>query len=90
MKNLDPLLARAAQENPHESFQVIVRVEGDLDTRQGQLEQCGFCITRRSRLIHGFGASAQGEAVLRATNEDWVISIERDIEMRAQKDQETH
>jgi hypothetical protein len=86
MLNIDPTLARAAQENPQELFRVIVRVEGDLDARQGQLEECGFSITRRSRLIHGFGAHAQGKAVLRLTEVDWVLSIERDIEMRTMQE----
>jgi hypothetical protein len=33
------------------------------------------------RLIHGFGGTATGAALLRALGEEWVISIERDAEV---------
>lgn len=81
MKNLDSALAQQAQTRPQEVFRVLVRVQGDLDARQGQLEVCDFTVTRRLRLIHGFAASAKGETLLRATEEDWIISIEPDAQV---------
>lgn len=73
-----PALAEQASANPEESFRVIVRVEGDMDARQGELEAADFAITRRLRLIHGFGALAAGNTILRATTKDWIVSIEPD------------
>ena len=78
MCQIDSSLAELAQANPDETLRVIVRVEGDMDTRQGQLEEEGFTIIRRSRLIHGFAATAIGAAIQRAAALEWVISIEQD------------
>lgn len=78
MCQIDPAFAQLAQDNPQETFRVIVRVQGDMDARQGQLEAEGFIITRRSRLIHGYAAVASGAAIGRAATEEWVISIEPD------------
>jgi hypothetical protein len=78
MERIDPTLEQAAKAAPQDELRLIVRVQGDMDTRQGQLEAAGFIIRRRMRLIHGFGGTASGAALLRALGEEWVISIERD------------
>ncbi len=85
MTNTDPTLAQQAQENPQETFRVIVRVVDDMDARQAQLEADGFTITRRLRLIRGFGATATGASVLRAMDKEWIISLERDGEVRTMR-----
>lgn len=87
MSKTDPTLAQEAKANPQDTFRVIVRVQGDLDTCQEQLETLGFTITRRLRLIQGLAGTATGEAVLRAMGQDWVAAIERDAEMRTMSDE---
>lgn len=82
MAKLDPSLERQARANPTITLRVILRVQGDMDARQGQLEEYGFIITRRLRIIHGYAASAPGHTLLRVTDEEWIISIEPDAEMR--------
>jgi hypothetical protein len=74
----DPILKKQVTDQPDETYNVIVRVEGDLDTRQQQLEADGLQITRRLRLIRGFAATAPGTAVQKAAAEDFIVSIERD------------
>jgi hypothetical protein len=81
MKNVDSALLKDAQSKPHYTFRVIVRVQGDLDARQGQLEAVGFTITRPLRLVHGYSATAPGSAIQRATGEEWILSVEGDGEM---------
>lgn len=83
MSNVDPTLAQEIRQHPDETFRVIVRVEGDMSTRQGQLEEIGFMISRVLRLVHGFGASVTGTCAQKAVDEEWVISIEPDGEVRA-------
>lgn len=75
---VDEELVAAVKTNPEDTFQLIVRVEGDLDTRQGQLEAEGFVIARRLRLISGFAGSAKGANVEKVMVEEWILSIERD------------
>lgn len=82
MANSDPILAQETKDNPEQTFRVIVRVQGDVDARQVQLEVGGFTITRRLRLIRGFAATATGACVQNAMGEEWIESIERDGEMR--------
>jgi hypothetical protein len=81
MPHMESALARAAQENPDQTFRVIVRVQGDMDARHAQLQEMGFAITRPLRLVHGFSATANGACLQHASAADWVISIEPDGEM---------
>jgi hypothetical protein len=82
MSHIDPELVSLAETHPDDLFAVIVRVEGDLDTRQDQLEEIGLLVTRRLRLIQGFAARGRGKNIQAATEQDWVISIEIDSELR--------
>lgn len=82
MNKLDPVLQQEIQAHPQDTFRVIVCVQGDLDACQAQLEAEGFDITRRFRLIRGFGACATGTAIQRATHADWITSIEHDASVR--------
>ncbi len=81
MMNVTPALAEQAQAHPQDTFHVILRVQGDMDARQEQLQEMGFAISRRLRLIRGFGATATGECLTNARNHDWIVSIEPDGEM---------
>lgn len=81
MSKTDPTLAQEAKARPDDTFRVIVRVHGDLDARQGQLEELSFTITRRLRLIHGFAGTATGATVQRVLDEEWIISVEPDSEV---------
>lgn len=82
MPAIEPSLARQTRDKPKEVYRIIVRVEGDMDTRQAQLVTLGFTIGRRLKLIRGFGATAPGTCIKRAQKQAWIISIEPDGEMR--------
>lgn len=86
MSKVETTLASQATKNPKETFRVIVRVKGDLDARQAQLTEMGFSIARRLRLISGFGATATGASLQESAQQDWIVSIEPDGEMRTMKD----
>lgn len=81
MPNVDSTLLQEAKVKPQDIFRVIVRVQGDLDARQGQLEAVGFIIIRRLRLVNGYSASASGAAIHRVIDEEWIISVERDVQV---------
>ncbi|OQY94461.1 MAG: hypothetical protein B6D41_07055 [Chloroflexi bacterium UTCFX4] len=82
MSRIDAALRQAAHTNPEDLFPVIVRVEGDLDARQTQLEANGLTVTRRLWLIRGFACSATGSAIEAAAACEWIISIEPDMQIR--------
>jgi hypothetical protein len=81
MATIDPALAKAIESNPDDTYRVIVRVQGDLAAQQSPLESLGFNIGRSLRLVHGFGATAQGPVITRAQSEEWIVSIEPDGEL---------
>src|SRR5437868_6931292 len=83
---VDSTLVEAVKSKPEEIFQLIVRVEGDLDERQGQLEEDGFVITRRLRLIRGFAATAQGTDVDKVMDVEWIVSLELDQPVHTMND----
>jgi hypothetical protein len=78
MPHIDPALEQSAQANPDASFPIIVRVQGDMDARQAELEAIGLMITRRLWLIHGFACTAAGSAIAAVAAHEWVLSIEPD------------
>ena len=82
MPNVDSALLQEAQVKPQDTFRVIVRVQGDLDARQGQLEAVGFSIIRHLRLVHGYSATASGAAIHSVKDEEWILSVERDAEVK--------
>lgn len=78
MPHVDPALEQLAQANPDASFPIIVRVEGDMDARQAELETAELTITRRLWLIRGFACTASGSAIATVAAHEWVVSIEPD------------
>lgn len=82
MATLEPTLASQTKARPKEVYRVIVRVQGELDERQAQLESLGFTVSRKLKLIRGFSASAPGTCIKRAQRNDWIISIEPDAQVR--------
>lgn len=82
MAHIDPALEEAAHAQPDALLAVIVRVEGDMDACQAELEAGGMKITRRLWLVRGFACTATGSAIASLTAHEWVISIEPDMQMR--------
>lgn len=81
MATIEPSLARQTRAKPKEVYRVIVRVQGDLDERQAQMQALGFTIVRRLKLIGGYSASAAGACIRRASRHAWIISIEPDAQV---------
>lgn len=82
MPHIDPGLEQSALQAPDALFAVIVRVEGDLDARQAQLQAQGLAITRRLGLIRGFAGTATGSAIASLGANEWLVSIEPDQTVR--------
>lgn len=86
MAQINSELMAAACAKPAATFRVIIRVEGDMDARRAQLESEGLTITRRLGLVHGFAATAAGAWIQQAADKPWIVSIERDAEIKAIED----
>lgn len=86
MAQINSELMAAARAKSTATFRVIVRVEGDMDARRAQLESDGLTISRRLSLIHGFAATATGAWIQQAADKPWILSVERDAEIKAVQD----
>ncbi len=78
MAHLASGLEQKIAANPDAPLNVIIRVDGDLDVRQQQLEANGFQIRRKLTLIKGLAATASGSAIRQVADQPWVTSIEED------------
>ena len=78
MAQLSAGLEQKIAANPAVSQDVIIRVDGDLDARQQQLEASGWQIRRKLGLIKGFAATASGSSIHQLAAQPWVTSIEED------------
>ena len=87
MAKIDETLAQQVKANPKDCLPLIVCVEGDMKAREEQLEALGFIVKRSLRLVHGFAATGDGAAIQKAAGEDWIVSIERDAEVRTMPDE---
>jgi hypothetical protein len=78
MPQIAPGLRQKIQSDPSAPQNVIVRVNGDLESLQKILEANGFQIRRKLGLIKGFAATAPGASVNQIAGQPWVTSIEED------------
>ncbi len=78
MKPIAPSLELKIARNPNAPQNVVVRVDGDLDARRKTLEERGFQVRRKLKLIRGLAATAPGASVRQLADEPWVTSIEED------------
>lgn len=81
MPHIGSSLQAKISSDPDEPCDVIVRVNGDMDESQRQLEAAGFQIRRKLGLIRAFATSGPGKKVRRLASEPWVRSIEEDQEI---------
>ncbi len=78
MSQIAPRLQQKIASDPNAPQNVIVRVNGDLESLQKTLEANGFHIRRKLGLIKGFAATAPGSSVKQLAGQPWVTSIEED------------
>ncbi len=82
MAQIGPTLSKKIQSSPQQPQNVIVRVNGDMEVSQQQLQAAGFKIRRKLGLIKGFAVTGPGQQVRELANQPWVTSIEEDQQVR--------
>ncbi len=75
-------LKKKLESSPTQPHNVIVRVNGDMEVGQQQLEAAGFQIRRKLGLIKGFAVTGPGQNVQALAQQPWVTSIEEDQQVR--------
>ncbi len=76
-------LRREIEASPQRRYDLILRVTEAGDEQQRQIEEAGFTVRRRLRLVPSFAVSGPGEGVLALVSHPWLISVEVDQEVQA-------
>ncbi len=82
MAQIAPNLKKKLDTNPTQPRNLIVRVSGDMEISQQQLEAAGFQIRRKLGLIKGYAVTGPGNQVRALADQPWVKSIEEDQQVR--------
>ncbi|MCD6518972.1 MAG: hypothetical protein J7M05_03500 [Anaerolineae bacterium] len=83
MGKVDAKSQQTWQENPERTFDLIVRVVGDVEKRAAELERHGMKVRRRLRLSGSLGIRCKGKKALELLKLPWVKRIEPDRPVRA-------
>lgn len=75
---IDPTLAATLRSQPHQSFDLLVRVDRADDPRQAQVEAAGATVRRRLTLVPTFAVTCTGAAATRLAEQSWVQRVEDD------------
>lgn len=83
MPKISTALEQQLNEAPDQSFDLIVRTDGDPTAHLRWLASEGIQVNRQFRLTPGLAVTCTGQDALRLLEPDWVISIETDAPVRA-------
>lgn len=75
---IDTALENAIRSQPHQSFDLLVRVDRADDQRQAQIEASGAAVRRRLTLVPTFAVTCTGASALRLAEQPWVQRVEDD------------
>jgi hypothetical protein len=83
MAQIDGDVRESWRENPNRTFDLIIRVNGDVEARAEELQERGVKVKRRYRLTNSISAAASGEVALKLARVGWITRIECDRPVRA-------
>lgn len=78
-------LARRWRADPQARVRAVVRTLADADEAQSSLEQRGLKIVRRYSLLPAFAVNGTAQDLLSLADEDWIASIEEDVQVHTTK-----
>lgn len=71
-------LRRQIEAAPHASYDLILRVSEVGDDQQKQIEEAGFAVRRRLRIIPSYAVTGSGDALYDLLGCSWLIAVEAD------------
>ena len=83
MSKISPDLEQQLKEKSHETFDLIVRTDGDATPHLAWCVANDLHVKRQYRLSPGLAISGRGEDALKLADMAWVISIELDAPVTA-------
>lgn len=76
-------LRRAIEADPDRSFDLILRVSVAGEDQERQIEEAGFTVRHRTRIVPAFAVTGRGAAVSSLLAYPWLIAVEPDSPVRA-------
>lgn len=64
--------------SPHASYDLILRVSKVGADQQRQIEEAGFAVRRRIRLVPSYAVTGSGEGLFDLLSCPWLIAVEAD------------
>jgi hypothetical protein len=83
MPKMPTNLRAACKDNPRETFDLIVRVDGDVKLRGETMRGIGVKVRRQFSLTNSMSVRCTGEEALALSRRSWVKSIEPDGPVKA-------
>jgi len=83
MAKVSAELRKTLRESPNEMFDLIVRVEGDLQERSAEINAMGVNVKRQFKLTNSLQIHCSGAQALKLAREDWWMRAESDRSVRA-------
>lgn len=78
MAKINPELAQQLETKQNETFNLIVRTQGDAKAQLVFCQAEGIQVKQQFRLSPGLAVTASGEAALKLLDQAWVRSVELD------------
>ena len=78
MKHLPPELTATLDGAPRETVDLVVRISEDSDQHVSRVQELGFQVRHRFRLLPGLAVTGTVEHIRDLLVEDWVTGIELD------------
>ncbi|NLV73314.1 MAG: hypothetical protein GXY52_01315 [Chloroflexi bacterium] len=76
-------LRQALRTNPDDSYDLIIRVEGDLAERTADLRAAGIDVKRQFKLTNSLQIRCSGAEALRLTRAGWLVRVDSNKPVRA-------
>ena len=72
---------------PHQAMDLIVRTQGDPEPFTARLQELGFSVRHRFRLLPGLAITGPAGRVSTLLDEDWIVSVEEDRPVAASSEE---
>jgi hypothetical protein len=82
MVKIDSALEHQLKNMPNRSVDLIVRTDSDAEPHLEWVKSVGLEVTQVYRLSPGMAVSGPGQAALKLVDQNWVVSIELDAQVK--------
>ncbi len=83
MAKVSAELRKTLRESPNDTFDLIVRVEGELQERSAEMNAMGVNVKRQFKLTNSLQIRCSGAQALKLARKDWLVRADTNRPVRA-------